>query len=189
MTDKALELSKKYKTILDKAGVNTPLRLSHFFAQLAHESGLEPIQENLNYSAEGLNKTFKKYFPTLESAKPYSRNKEKIANKVYANRMGNGDEKSGEGYKFRGRGYIQITGKDNYTNLSNDTKVDYLSDPDKLLNEADSMIAALWYWKRIKGNTLADKDDVLAITKAINGGTNGLAHRTQLLGQMKETFK
>lgn len=188
MKEKALELSKKYKTLLTKYEVNTPERLAHFFSQLAHESHLSPISENLNYSAEGLNKTFKKYFPTLESAKAYARKPQAIANKVYANRMGNGDEKSGDGYKYRGKGFIQITGKDNYKALSTATKIDYLSEPEKLLSEADSMISALWYWNTIKANSLADKDDITTITKKINGGTNGLEDRKRLLTEMKTIF-
>ena len=99
-----------------KFQINTPLRLAHFLAQCGHESGgFRATQENLNYSAKGLNGIFKKYFPTEAAAAPYARQPQKIASKVYANRMGNGTEASGEGYKFRGRGYIQLTGKDNYT--------------------------------------------------------------------------
>lgn len=184
----ALKLSKKYKTLLNKYQINTPLRLAHFFAQIAHESNLKPISENLNYSAQGLLNTFSKYFKSLEEANKYARKPEAIANKVYANRMGNGDETSGEGWKYRGRGLIQITGKDNYKALSRDTGIDYVNNPDLLLTEADSMISALWYWNKINANSKADKDDIIAITKAINGGTNGLEHRKQLLKQMKNIF-
>lgn len=189
MTEKALELSKKYKTLLSKYGVNTNLRLAHFFAQCAHESGLKPVQENLFYSAKGLMTTFKKYFPTLESTVGFVKKPEKIANKVYANRMANGNEASGDGWKYSGKGFIQITGKTNYEALSNYTKVDYVSAPELLLNEADSMISALWYWNTADLNKFADKDDILTITKRINGGTNGLEHRTQLLKDMKKVFK
>ena len=183
-----MELRKKYKTILDKAQINTSNRLSHFFSQLEHESNLKPIQENLNYSAERLLIIFPKYFKSLSTAKEYAKQPQKIANKVYANRMGNGDEASGDGWKYRGRGFIQITGKSNYTQLSKDTGVDYLNNPDKLLNEADSMISAIWYWSKINGNKWADKDDVRTITKLINGGFNGLEHRTQLLEKYKKIF-
>lgn len=183
-----MELVSKYKTLLNNYNVNTPLRLAHFFAQLEHESNLTPISENLNYSANGLRKIFGKYFSELEAVK-FQRKPELIANRVYANRMGNGNEQSGEGWKFRGRGFIQITGKNNYLLLSKDTRIDYVNNPDLLLNEADSMISALWYWNRINGNRLADKDDVKAITKAINGGYNGLEHRTELLIKYKTIFK
>lgn len=189
MEDKALELSKNYKTLLTKYEINTPLRLAHFFAQLAHESGLKPISENLNYSMIGLTQTFGKYFPTKAIASLYARQPEKIANKVYANRMGNGDETSGDGWKYRGKGFLQITGKDNYKALSKDTEVDYIKDPNLLLKEADAMISALWYWKRNGLNKFADKDDVLSITKAINGGTNGLDDRKKHLIEFKKIFK
>ena len=177
-----MDLSKKYKSLLDSYGVNTPLRLAHFMAQIEHESGLKPISENLNYSSAGLLKTFKKYFTPLEAIQ-YQRKPEKIANRVYANRMGNGNEASGDGWKYRGRGFIQITGKNNYILLSKDTGIDYLNNPDLLLTEADSLISALWYWKLNKLNDLADKNDILGITKAVNGGINGLAHRKELFNK------
>lgn len=186
--DKALELSKKYKTLLGNYKINTPLRLAHFFAQLAHESNLKPIEENLNYSEAGLLKTFPKYF-NKEQAKQYARKPQAIANRVYANRMGNGDEKSGDGWNYRGRGFIQLTGRNNYLLLSKDTRIDYISNPDLLLNEADSMIAALWYWSKNNLNTHADKDDILTITKRINGGTNGLTDRKNKLSKYKQIFK
>lgn len=186
--DKALGLSKKYKTLLGNYGINTPLRLAHFFAQLAHESNLKPIEENLNYSESGLLKTFPKYF-NKEQAKAYARKPKNIANRVYGNRMGNGDEKSGDGYKYRGRGFIQLTGKNNYLLLTKDTRIDFLNNPDLLLTEVNAMIAALWFWSTNKLNTLADKDDVLGITKKINGGTNGLADRKNKLKHYKQIFK
>lgn len=182
-------LHLKYKSLLDNYGVNTPTRLAHFFAQIEHESNLKPISENLNYSAVGLMTTFKKYFPDLKTAKEYERSPERIANRVYANRMGNGSESSGEGWKYRGRGFIQITGKDNYTILSKYTRIDYLNNPDLLLNEADSMISALWYWNRIKANELADKGDIKEITRKINGGFNGLSDRINKLQKWKIFFK
>lgn len=185
---KKMDLARRYSTILRQHGIDTPLRLAHFFAQIDHESGLKPVEENLNYSADALQRVFGKYFPIYETAQKYARKPEKIANKVYANRMDNGDEKSGDGWRYRGRGFIQITGKYNYTQLSNDTGVDYVSDPDKLLNEADSMVAALWYWNKHDLNDYADQDDILTITKRINGGTNGLQHRKQLLEKYKGIF-
>ena len=102
--------------IMEKFGIDNPLRLSHFLSQCAHESGnFKLVRENLNYSADGLRKIFPKYFPTIEVANKYARQPEKIANRVYANRMGNGDEASGDGWKYKGAGFVQLTGKDNYT--------------------------------------------------------------------------
>jgi putative chitinase len=173
-----MELNKKYKSLFDSYHINTPLRIAHFMAQIEHESGLKPIGENLNYSASGLIKIFGKYF-TKEKAEMYERKPEYIANIVYANRMGNTE--SGDGWKYRGRGFIQITGKYNYISLSKDTRIDYLNNPDWLLREADSVISALWFWNKNKLNDLADKNDILGITKKINGGINGLEHRKELL--------
>jgi putative chitinase len=181
-----MKLNEKYKSLLDSYYVNTPLRLAHLFSQIKHESGLKPISENLNYSAKGLATTFKKYFPTTALANEYQRQPQKIANRVYANRMGNGDEKSGDGWKYRGRGFIQLTGKDNYLMLSKDARIDCFNNPDLLLEEANAMIAALWFWNKNKLNDLADRDDIKAITKRINGGFNGLAHRQELLTKWKK---
>ena len=183
--EKGLLLQKKYKTLLDSYYINTPLRKAHFFSQIQHESNFKPISENLNYSAKGLGTTFKKYFPTIELANAYQRQPEKIANRVYANRMGNGNEQSGEGWKYRGRGFLQITGKDNYLVLSKDARIDCFDNPDILLQEANAMISALWFWNKNKLNALADVDSVETITKKINGGFNGLPHRKELLIKWK----
>lgn len=184
-----MELHLKYKSLLNSYHVNTDLRLAHFFSQLEHESNLKPISENLNYSAKGLGKTFKKYFPTIALANQYANQPQRIANIVYANRMGNGNEESGEGWKYRGRGFIQLTGKDNYRVLSKDVRIDFLKNPDLLLQEANAMISALWFWNKNKLNELADKDDVLAVTKKINGGTNGLEDRKAKLIKWKNKLK
>ena len=175
-----MELQNKYKSLFERYGLTTKLRIAHFMAQIEHESGLKPIAENLNYSAQGLMQTFSKYFTTNESLL-FARKPEKIANRVYANRMGNGDEASGEGWKYRGRGFIQITGKINYFQLANDTDLDCLKNPDLLLQEANAMISALWFWNKAGLNKLADKNDIKGITKRVNGGFNGLEHRTELL--------
>lgn len=127
-----MNLQKKYKTLFDKYGLTTKLRICHFMAQIEHESGLKPISENLNYSADRLLVIFPKYF-TKEQSLAYSRQQSRIANRVYANRMGNGNEASGEGWKYRGRGFLQITGKENYYRLANDTDLDCLKNPDLLL--------------------------------------------------------
>lgn len=180
-----MNLQQKYKSLFEKYSVNTPLRIAHFMAQIEHESNLKPISENLNYSASGLIRVFRKYFTDLEAIN-YANQPQKIANRVYANRMGNGNEKSNEGWLYRGRGFIQITGKENYFRLANDTDIDCFKNPDLLLEEANAMISVLWFWN-LKGlNKLADKDDVLGITKKINGGTNGLAHRKELLTKWKK---
>jgi putative chitinase len=164
-----------------KFEINTPLRLAHFLAQCGHESGgFRLTKENLNYSAKGLNGTFKKYFPTLESAVPYERKPEKIANKVYGNRMGNGPESSGEGAKFCGRGYIQLTGKDNYTAFGKSINEDMTANPDKVASSY-ALLSAAWFFSKNGLNKMADEGSsdlvVTKITKRVNGGTIGLPDR------------
>ena len=164
-----------------KFGINTPLRLAHFLAQCGHESGgFRLTQENLNYSAKGLNGIFKKYFPTEAAAAPYNRNPQKIANKVYSNRMGNGTEASGDGYKFRGRGYIQLTGKDNYTAFGKSIGVDMTINPDLVASQY-ALLSAAWFFTKNNLHKMADggaTDSVVtSITKRVNGGTIGLADR------------
>lgn len=173
---KAKILSKKYRTLLSNYGITTTKRLAMFFAQLDHESNLIPVSENLNYSAERLLQVFPKYF-NRDNVMEYARKPEKIANRVYANRMGNGTEGSGYGWKYRGRGFIQLTGRNNYLLLSKDTRIDYLNNPDWLLREPDAMISALWFWQKNKLNSFADRGDVVGATRVINGGTNGLSDR------------
>ena len=181
-------LHLKYKSLLSSYGINTSLRLAHFFAQLDHESGLRPISENLNYSAQRLCQVFPKYFDEIKVAQLYEKKPALIGNRIYALRMGNGSEQSGDGYRYRGRGFIQITGKDNYLHLSQDTGINFVLNPDFLLEEANSMLAALWYWKKINANKYADLDDIKTITKLINGGYNGMEHRKQLLIKYKDYF-
>jgi putative chitinase len=178
------ELVKKYVPSIDKAmaefSVTTKDRQAMFLAQLLHESAmLTATIENLNYSELGLAKVFKKYFDR-NTAKKYARQPERIANRVYANRMGNGDEMSGDGWKYRGRGLIQLTGKDNYVACGNGLGVDLIKNPDYLLTPDGSARSAGWFWKTRKLNTSADAKDILTNTKLINGGTNGLEHRTEL---------
>ena len=179
-----MELYEKYRTVLADSGINTPLRLAHFMAQIEHESGLKPIQESTNYSADRLLKIFPKYFDH-ETAKLYERRPIQIANKVYANRMGNGNETSGDGYKYRGRGFIQLTGKSNYKSFSIDSGIDALNNPDLLLQEANAIICAIWFWNKNGLSDLADKDDIVNITKRINGGLNGFEDRNLLLTKWK----
>jgi putative chitinase len=164
-----------------KFQINTPLRLAHFLAQCGHESGgFRATKENLNYSAKGLTGTFKKYFPTEAAAKPYERQPVKIANKVYGNRMGNGPESSGEGSKFCGRGYIQLTGKENYTAFGKSINEDILSNPDKVASNY-ALLSAAWFFSKNGLNKMADGGStdavVTSITKRVNGGTIGLADR------------
>lgn len=180
-------LNIKYKELLDKYLINTPLRLSHFFAQIEHESGLKPREENLNYSADRLLVVFPKYFDE-NNVYDYARKPIMIASRVYKNRMGNGSEASGDGWKYRGRGFIQLTGKDNYTEFSKATGINCVNDPDLLLKEENAMLSALWFWNKRNLSILADKDDLKNITRRINGGYNGLEHRKELLNLYKEIF-
>jgi putative chitinase len=167
--------------VASKFEINTPLRLAHFLAQCGHESGgFKLTQENLNYSAKGLNGIFKKYFPTLDSAVPYERKPEKIANKVYGNRMGNGAEASGEGWKFHGRGFIQLTGKENYTAFTKSIGEDCVSNPD-LVASKYALASAAWFFNKNGLHKMADGGandaTVTSITKRVNGGTIGLPDR------------
>jgi len=167
--------------IQTKFEINTPLRLAHFLAQAGHESGgFKAVNENLNYGAKGLLSIFKKYFPTEEKAKLYERKPEKIANLVYGSRMGNGPETSGEGFKFRGRGYIQLTGKDNYKAFDAVVTENILENPDLVATKYPLMSAA-WFFHKNGLHKIADKGAtdavVTEVTKRVNGGTIGLADR------------
>lgn len=164
-----------------KFGINTPLRLAHFLAQCGHESGgFKLVNENLNYSADGLKKIFPKYFAQAGLAESYARQPEKIASRVYGGRMGNGDEASKEGFKFRGRGYIQLTGKSNYTEFDKFVDDDILGNPD-LVATKYPLLSAAWFFHKNGLNAISDKgaDDatVTAVTKRVNGGTIGLPDR------------
>lgn len=164
-----------------KFGINTPLRLAHFLAQCGHESGgFKATQENLNYSAKGLMGIFKKYFPTQTLAEQYQRNPQKIASKVYGGRMGNGPESTGEGFKFRGRGYIQLTGKENYTAFGKSINEDMTANPDKVATHYP-LLSAAWFFSKNGLHRMADSGAtdavVTSITKRVNGGTIGLADR------------
>jgi putative chitinase len=161
--------------------INTPLRLAHFLAQCGHESGgFRATQENLNYSAKGLMGIFRKYFPTQALAEQYQRNPQKIASKVYGGRMGNGPEKTGEGFKFRGRGYIQLTGKENYTAFGKSINEDMVANPDKVATHYP-LLSAAWFFNKNGLHRMADEgatDSVVTkVTKRVNGGTIGLADR------------
>ncbi len=175
--------------VLAKYSINTPLRVQHFLAQIYTESGaLKVTKENLNYSNTGLLRVFGKYFTELQALQ-YQRQPEKIANRVYANRLGNGPETSGDGWKYRGRGYIQCTGKSNYQSLSTDTNVDFVNNPEFLETIPYAALSAGWYWDKAKLNVIADKDDVVAVSKKVNGGTNGLDERKKWLEHFKKVIK
>ena len=186
--DKLPDFIKNDIDLLAKFGIDTHLELAHFLSQVDHESaGFKAKVENLNYSDAGLLKTFGKYF-TATTAKQYARKPQNIANRVYANRMGNGDEKSGEGWKYRGRGYIQLTGKNNYSALNSYLKSIGLADnvlasPDLVETKYPLLSAA--YWWMVNGlNQIADDGEaesvVKAVTKRVNGGLNGYAHRLEM---------
>ena len=165
--------------VMEKFGINTPKRLAHFLAQVAHESGsFKFTTENLNYSAESLVKVFPKYFKDLATAKQFERKPDAIANKVYGGRMGNNTENEGSLYK--GRGYIQLTGKQNYTSFDKVVEEDILKNPE-LVATKYPMLSAAWFWDSRKLNAIADTGDtdevVTKITKFVNGGTHGLADR------------
>lgn len=176
---------------LPKYEIDTKIRLAGFLSQTAYESNYwRTFSENLNYSASGLLKIFPKYF-TSASAKSYERKPERIANRVYANRLGNGDEASGDGWKYRGRGAIQCTGKANYAECSIwmfGFKEALINEPELLAKTDGVIMSAIWYWQTHGLNELADKGDVTAMTKRINGGTHGLSTRKLLFDRMMKVL-
>lgn len=190
MNELIQQLNTKYNTVLNKYGLDTQIRRVHFWSQLYHESKLTPRAENLNYSAKALTSIFKKYFKDLDLAKKYERQPEKIANLVYADRMGNGDVASGDGWRFRGRGFIQLTGRANYEALASHLSDDNLiSEPDALLSEVNALISALWYWQKNKINGVINDNNDLSIqkvTKKINGGLIGITERAALFKEVSK---
>lgn len=174
-----------------KFQINTPLRLAHFLAQCSHESGgFKVVQENLNYSSTGLKNTFSKYFPGNLS-ESYARQPEKIAARVYGGRMGNGPEATKEGYKFRGRGYIQLTGKDNYTAFGRAINDDLISNPD-LVATKYPLLSAAWFFNKNclkKCDAGATNDVVTSVSKCVNGGTIGLNDRIKHFKEFYELLK
>ncbi|MGK6342824.1 glycoside hydrolase family 19 protein [Chryseobacterium sp. DT-3] len=197
-------LSAKYKSLFNKFEVNTPLRLAHFFGQAHHESGLESKRESLNYSVENLLKLFGRHRISELDARKYGRTSSRpadqraIGNLLYGGKWGKenlGNIFPDDGYKLRGGGIFQITGRSNFQKLSDDTGVDFISNPEIIDNEADSVLAALWFWK-LKGlNKYADADDVLSVSKIINlgnakakGTPNGLNDRISKTNYYKKLF-
>jgi putative chitinase len=167
--------------ILPDYGIDTPQRVAAFIAQCAHESGnFRALKENLNYRPETLRKLFSKYFPTDDLARAYAsmpNKQEAIANRIYASRMGNGDEQSGDGFRYCGRGLIQLTGKDNYTFFAGSLDIPVEEAAEYLQTFEGAVQSACWFWETNNLNQWADKDDILTLTKRINGGTIGLEDR------------
>jgi len=158
--------------------INTPQRIAAFLAQCAHESGgFRAIKENLNYKAASLVKVFPKYFKSLDEANKYAKQPEKIANKIYGGRMGNGPESSGDGYRYCGRGLIQLTGKSNYQSFADSVEMSVEDVPEYLATFEGAVQSACWFWEANNLNKYADSGDILNMTKKINGGTIGLEDR------------
>lgn len=169
--------------------ISTPIRQASFIGQCGHECGnFKVLEENLNYRAETLMKLWKSRFPTIEVANEYARNPKKIANKVYASRMGNRDESSGDGYRFRGRGCIQLTGHANYFHAGNACGEDFVMNPDLVATPRYAAMTAGWFWNTHKLNQYADGRDFLMMTKKINGGTIGLQDRINHINHALEVL-
>ena len=196
-----MELWNKYKSLLTKEGINTPLRLAHFFAQCKVESDLKPKIESMDYSVEGLIKGFGRHRISLEDAKKFGRtstqkaNQKEIANRLYGGQWGKtnlGNTQTNDGWNLRGSGILQITGRANFQKLSDDTGIDFINHPELILQEAESLIAAIWFWNYRGLNRYADKDDVLSISKVINLGSvksSGTPKHLEERKQAAETFK
>lgn len=160
--------------------INTPRRVAMFIAQCAHESGgFKFLKENLNYKAASLMKVWPRYFPTQEIANQYAGKQEMIANRAYGGRMGNGPEATGDGWRFCGRGLIQLTGRNNYQNFADSIETPVEDIPAYLQTFEGAVQSACWFWETNRLNTWSDQGDVLTVTKKINGGTLGLADRTK----------
>jgi putative chitinase len=184
----AAKFADALNAAMEEFEINTKQRQAMFLAQCAHESGhFRLVSENLNYSADGLRRVFPKYFRDVD-ANDYHRQPEKIANRVYSSRMGNGDEASGDGWRFRGRGLIQLTGKSNYIACSEDLEVDLLENPDYLLTPEGAARSAAWFWWQNDLNDYADKGDIVGCSKRVNGGTIGLEDRKELYESAMEVF-
>ena len=164
--------------VMTKFKIDTAIKLAHFLSQCGHESGgFKVTQENLNYSAKGLLGVFKKYFPTEAIANQYAKQPQKIANRVYGSRMGNGPEASGDGYKFRGRGFIQLTGHDNYSLFDKTVTEDIMANPDLVATKYPLLSAAWFFTRCLPKCTDASDASVTAVTRCVNGGTIGLEDR------------
>jgi len=175
--------------VLPEYEINTPQRVAAFIAQCTHESGgFKRLKENLNYKWESLRKVFPKYFPTDELAQEYAHKQEQIANRVYGGRMGNGDEASGDGFRYCGRGLIQLTGKNNYTKFAESIVMSVEEVPALLETFEGAVKSACWFWNTNNLNQFADTGDILTMTKRINGGTIGLEDRIKHYNHALEVF-
>ena len=171
-------LADVFNETFGRWGISTPRQQAAFIGQCGHESGnFTKLEEGLSYSAERLMKIWPKRFPTLESAIPYARNGKALANKVYGGRMGNRDESSGDGFRFRGSGWLQLTGHDNFYHASKGCGVDFVMNPDLVRTPKYAAMTAGWFWSTHKCNELAEAQDWKKLTKIINGGDIGLADR------------
>jgi len=176
-------------SVLPKYEIDSPQRVSAFIAQCTHESGgFKRLKENLNYKWESLRKVFPKYFPTDELAQEYAHKPEQIANRVYGGRMGNGDESSGDGFRYCGRGLIQLTGRNNYTKFAESIGIAVEEVPALLETFEGAVKSACWFWKTNNLNQYADAGDILTMTKRINGGTIGLEDRIKHYNHALEVF-
>ena len=172
-----------------KYDINTPKRQAAFIGQCAHESGnFKVLEENLHYSASALMRVWASRFPDTNIAEKYANNPQAIANKVYGNRMGNSDEESGDGWRYHGRGLIQLTGKDNYANCGSGMGVDLLGNPDRLLDPEYAALSAGWFWNKKGLNSLADASDIETMTKRINGGLIGLEDRKAKIAKAEQVL-
>ncbi|MES0071946.1 hypothetical protein [Mesorhizobium sp. M0058] len=173
--------------LLDEAGINTPIRLRHFFARVCVETGgMRLLEENLSYSAKRMTEVWPKRFPTIAAAKPYANNPAMLAEKVYGGRLGN--KKPGDGWAFRGSGILQTTGRDNFEEVENDTGVPVVSQPDLLRTFPGALKAATIFWKNRNINSRADRNDTTGVCKAVNGGTTGLADQRAWLAKAEKVW-
>ncbi len=183
------EIWEPLNAAMEEFNIDTPLRKAMFLAQCAHESTMfSRVTENLNYRAETLLKVFPKYYKTLNEAVAHARKPELIANRVYSSRMGNGDAASGDGFRYRGRGLIQLTGKNNYTECSKGLNVDLIKTPEYLETAVGAARSAAWFWSHNGLNKFADASDIVGATKRINGGTIGLEERKALYNIAKSVL-
>ena len=188
------ELADKWADALNETcqefAIDSPYRIAGFISQTAHESaGFKFVSENLNYSAASLMRVWSIRFPTVEIAQRYAMNPEKIANRAYADRMGNGDEASGDGWKYRGRGLIQLTGKNNYVAYSMACDNEALQKPDIVAEPKYAAESAGWFWSVNRLNLVADTQDIVRMTKIINGGINGLDDRQMKYSKVMSYFE
>ena len=175
---------------LPQYDINTPERVAAFIAQCAHESGgFRRLKENLNYKWESLRRVFPKYFPTDDVAQEYAHKPEQIANRIYGSRMGNGDESSGDGFRYCGRGLIQLTGKNNYTKFAESIHMAVEEVPQLLETYDGAVKSACWFWSSNNLNQWADAGDILTMTKRINGGTIGLEDRIKHYNHAMEVLQ